>query len=326
MKFLNPRYILSLGIHFIFVTHDPIMRSVFLLGLLFFSWRSALGHEGHSHDVLCRVCGETLFDSASHIAGTVLSGPRVEDVKSEELLGEGGTLHVLRKVGSKAGSVEVALFDTAAANGKAVIHRASVKTPVFPGYAQKIASCSRCNAPFGWRFIRAGLPGSEPSAEESLKGGKAAAVKATTTAGAAIGGGGECGQACVDLAASGALSFTEKTVEARLKPALLAISEAPTRGQFAVVSDPKIKVGVGGVGCLFYPEPYWTYRYCPDFGVDQFHVDVQPAGAHETRWSMGDADKTAVRADGSHAKAQGHAYVQVRYARFSAKAVIEAVL
>jgi hypothetical protein len=60
--------------------------------------------------------------------------------------------------------------------------------------------------------------------------------------------------------------------------------------------------------------------------VDQFHVDVQPAGAHETRWSMGDADKTAVRADGSHARAQGHAYVQVRHALYSAKAVTASAL
>lgn len=248
-----------------------------------------------SGDVLCRTCGQTLFDSHSHLTGTVLHGPRVADVEAEPLLGEGGALHELRKTGPHAGTVKIATFDSPheiADGGVAVVDGQSIKVPIFGGFSQRLSSCSRCETPLGWHFTRksVGVEGEGTTVTVSVKPLASPSVSVAVVTDSSS----PCGPQCALLAKSGPYPFSEEAVRDRLVPVLRAISRAP-RGSIGKES-----------GCLVFPKGWWTYRYCPDVGVDQFHVDALPDGLKEIRWSMGEAEHHETLADGTSAPLQGH--------------------
>jgi hypothetical protein len=269
------------------------MRSYILISFLLL----CLFHPSFCGDVLCRTCGQTLFDSHSHLSGTILHGPRVADVESEPLLGEGGALHELRKTGVHAGTVKIATFDSPheiVDGGVAVVVGQSIKVPIFGGFSQRLASCSRCETPLGWHFMR-------KSAEGKGEGEGAVSVSVSVkpmpspTVSVAV-----VADSLTLLAKSGPYPFSEDAVRDRLVPVLRAISRAP-RGSIGKES-----------GCLVLPRGWWTYRYCPDVGVDQFHVDALPdGGLKEIRWSMGEAEHHETLADGTSAPLQGHTIATV---------------
>ncbi len=117
-------------------------------------------------DVLCRVCGHTLFSQADHVRGSVLTGPRVAAIRPEPLLGEDGALHDLRKNTVGDAVVPVSVFGSPAA--EAIVLEGEVKTSVFNGFSQRLAKCARCDAAVGWRFTRA--RGDAADAKAATKG------------------------------------------------------------------------------------------------------------------------------------------------------------
>lgn len=305
------------------------MRSYLLISLVLLSWLCAQAHVGHrgahTHgaSVLCRNCGATLFDGAAHLTGTVLHGPRVASVEPEPLLGLGGALHELHKMGKsgRSGTIKVATFDVPhmdASEGMSVVVKNAVKVGIFGGYSQRLASCSRCDVPMGWHFVRNGagdgvgegagahVAEPEPSSDSDVK-------TPPSVPAAADADNQPCGVRCLILAESGSVPFSEEMVKERLLPVLRAITRTPA----PVVVEGGITGKISMLhksGCLVLPRGWWTFRYCPDVGVDQFHIDPTSAnGLTETRWSMGEAVQH--KGDLPSAQGQGHKRMQVRRAR-----------
>ncbi len=215
------------------------------------------------HSLFCRSCGDTLFSSSAHIAGTALSGPRVHSVTHEPLLDEqAGALHTLKKSSRVAGQVPVALFREAEQG--AVATGLEVKPPVFEGFLQRSMACSRCGASLGWRFTRA-LPEellaeaellSEPRQEGSSPQASASSSSAAPEA--------EAEQSSTEAAAG--------QDSRALFEALPSLSK-----------------------CLQLRQVWWTIVYCHRDRVEQFHQfpaqDPSKAPSAKevktVRWSMG---------------------------------------
>lgn len=184
-------------------------------------------------DLVCRACGEHLFSAAAHAHGTHLSGPRVSSAAHDPALGEGGTVHTLRKsasAGGAGGSVAVAVYSEAVSlrAGRAV-------TPsLFPGYTQTRVACARCEAAVGWHFSRA--EGSSAGAGGSPGGG--ARAEGALSADAKPSGSG----------ASLVVPYVEEEALARLQH-------------------------LGSMPCLVHPNPlgWWTYSFCHTVSVEQYH-------------------------------------------------------
>ena len=208
----------------------------FLLFILSFL-PTALPSPPPSGDLLCRACGATLFHSSDHIHGALLGGPRVADVTPAPFLGEGGTLHRLRKATSET-SVDVAVY--AAAQGLAVGR--DVAPPLLPGFQQRRTACGRCGAAVGWRFLHeAHVDG----ATAQISGGEIAGLQPQSTT------------PHQPLAAAPATPpLPGESIE--------FVAAEETRRLSILPREPKAQ-------CLRLGAGWWTFRYCHGRAVEQFH-------------------------------------------------------
>ena len=198
-----------------------LLRIIFLL-LVIISASPAASHG----DVLCRVCGHTLFSQSDHVRGSVLTGPRVVAIRPEPLLGEDGALHDLRKNTGGDAVVSVSVFDSPAA--EAIVLEGEVKTSVFNGFSQRLAKCARCDAAIGWQFTRT-RGDSVDTAASGAKGAVLDSKWAVRAVGGLTGGlppSGECTR-CKAVAASGVVPFSEAARRERLDPLLELLSTQP---------------------------------------------------------------------------------------------------
>jgi hypothetical protein len=241
--------------------------------LLIFLLTLPFAHPVASGDLFCRACGATLFTSGQHVHGTVLGGPRVAEALPANYLGEGGTVHRLRKSGASVETmVDVAVYVTAE---EGVQVGRAVTPPLFSGYQQHRATCSRCGATAGWRFLH----------DTPAPAAAVAAVAVTPPpqsqppplGAAAEGGSG-------DKDADGVREEVEarEAVRRVLRPRGDAVPYIPEEEASRLAALPS-----DTPNCLRLSAGWWTFRFCHGKRVEQYHED--------TLWSLGTLEPRGAR-------------------------------
>lgn len=231
------------------------LRKMLLTLLL---WGIAWAHQPPPGDLLCRSCGAPLFSAEAHVHGTILGGPRVAEAYPNDALGAGGTVHRLRKAGALDSRVDVAVY--VAAEEGVDVGRA-VTPPLLAGFSQNRATCGRCGATVGWRFL------SEAHAP-------AAALP--------FGVGGSAGEGAAEPQLARQPTPTPTPTPQR----------APQRGEalpYVASEEAALLAALPSdtPHCLRLATGWWTFRFCHGQRVEQFHED--------TLWSLGALEPTGLR-------------------------------